>query len=92
MISGGLMKAITIRGVEAEVAEKLKFIAAEKGKSVNQLTIDLIKEGLGIKKRKKYTREYHDLDDLFGRWSEEEYHQIHDKINHERQIDPDLWK
>jgi predicted HicB family RNase H-like nuclease len=38
------MKAVTIRGVEPEVAEKLKQFAAQKGKSVNQLTIDIIKE------------------------------------------------
>lgn len=34
------MKAVTIRGVEPEVAEKLKQTAARKGKSVNQLTVN----------------------------------------------------
>jgi len=86
------MKAVTIRGVDPEVAEKLKTKAAEQGKSVNQLTLDILKESLGFKKKKKYSMEYDDLDDLFGRWSEEEFKQIQDKIDRERQVDPELWK
>ena len=85
------MKALTIRGVEAEVAEKLKLTAAKQGKSVNQVILDIIKEGLGLKKEKKYSREYDDLDDLFGRWSEGEFQEIQAKINRERTIDPELW-
>lgn len=86
------MKAVTIRGIESEVAEKLKLTAAEQGKSINQLTIEIIKESLGLKKEKKYSREYDDLDDLFGRWSEDEFKKINAKITKERQIDQDLWK
>ena len=86
------MKAVTIRGVEPEVAAKLKSTAAQKGKSINQLTLDLIKESLGFKKGKKYSREYDDLDDLFGRWSDDEYREIRSKITGERQIDQELWK
>jgi hypothetical protein len=86
------MKAVTIRGVEPEVAEKLKSTAAKQGKSINQLILDIIKEGLGLKKEKKYLREYDDLDDLFGRWSEDEFKEIQTKINQERQIDQELWK
>ena len=86
------MKAVTIRGVEQEVAEKLKAKATKQGKSVNQLTIDIIKESLGFSKEKKYSREYDDLDDLLGRWSEAEFQKIQGKINRERQVDPELWK
>ncbi len=86
------MKAVTIRGIEAEVAEKLKQTAAEKGKSVNQLTLEIIKEGLGLKKEKRYTREYNDLDELFGSWSNDEFEKIHAKISQERRVDQELWK
>jgi hypothetical protein len=85
------MKAVTIRGIEPEVSEKLKLAAAEQGKSVNQLTIEIIKESLGFKKGKKYSREYDDLDDLFGSWSEDEFKEISSKIAEERQIDQNLW-
>ena len=86
------MKAVTIRGVGPEVAEKLKSTAAEQGKSINQLTLEIIKESLGLKKEKKYSRKYDDLDDLFGRWSDDEYGEIQAKITRERQIDQELWK
>ena len=42
-------------------------------------------------KEKKYTREYSDLDHLFGSWDETEFINIQDKINQERQIDQDIW-
>jgi hypothetical protein len=86
------MKAVTIRGVDDKVSEKLKSTAMAQGKSVNQLTLEILKEGLGLKKEKKYSREYDDLNDLFGRWSEDQFQKIQSKMNRERQIDPELWK
>lgn len=85
------MKAVTIRGVDDEVSKKLKSTAIAQGKSVNQLTLEILKEGLGLKKEKKYSREYDDLNDLFGRWSEDQFQKIQSKMNRERQIDPELW-
>jgi hypothetical protein len=52
----------------------------------------MIETNLGFKKEKKYSREYKDLDDLFGRWSDDEFIKIHDKIERERQVDQELWK
>lgn len=86
------MKAVTIRGVEPEVADKLKLTAAEQGKSINQLALEIVKEGLGLKKERKFSREYNDLDHLFGSWSEDEFREIHTKIDQERQVDQELWK
>jgi plasmid stability protein len=86
------MKAVTIRGVEPEVADKLKLTAAEQGKSINQLALEIVKEGLGLNKERKFSREYNDLDHLFGSWSEDEFRQIHKKIDQERQVDQELWK
>ena len=86
------MKAVTIRGVEREVAEKLKLTASKQGKSINQLVLEIIKGGLGLTKGKKYSCEYNDLDELFGSWSEDEFNEIQGKILRERQIDPELWK
>ncbi len=86
------MKAVTIRGVEPEVADKLKSTAAKQGKSINQLALEMLKEGLGLKKEKRFSREYDDLDHLFGRWSDNEFKEIHKKINQERHIDKELWR
>ncbi len=46
------MKAITIRGVEPAVAEKLRLTAAKQNKSLNQLVLEFIKKNLGMEKEK----------------------------------------
>ena len=86
------MKAFTIRGVEPEVAEKLKIMAKKKGKSINQIVLDFIKKNLGLEKEKTHSREYDDLNDLLGSWSDDEFTKIHAQINQSRQIDQELWK
>lgn len=86
------MKSITIRGIEPEIAEKLKKTAEQEGKSVNQYMLDSLKQLLGFTKSKQYTREYSDLDNLFGRWTDDEFKAIHDTIADSRQIEEELWQ
>lgn len=85
------MKAITVRGIEPDVALKLKEIASKENKSLNQLLLDLIEIRVGMKKEKKFTRRYDDLDSLFGKWSRQDFEAIQAKINEERCIDPEIW-
>jgi hypothetical protein len=86
------MKALTIRGVDPEVAEKLKITAREQGKSVNNLIIEFIKINLGLIKKKQFSCKYDDLDKLFGRWNDDEFNKVNHSINIQRQIDQDLWE
>jgi hypothetical protein len=86
------MKTITVRGVDDTLNEKLREKSREMGMSINQFVIDALKERLGLKKEKKFTAIYSDLDQLFGRWSEEEFKCIQGKIDSERVIEKELWK
>ncbi len=86
------MKAITIRGIDSSVSLKLKQVADTEKKSVNQLVLDMIKQNIGMQKKKIYTRKYNDLDHLFGKWSDAEFEEIQDIINSQRKIDPELWE
>lgn len=86
------MKTITVRGLDSLLSEKLKQFAKQEGKSVNQFIIDIIKQRIGIKKEKRFTVEHHDMDHLFGKWSEREYQQIQGKIDSERKIEKELWQ
>lgn len=86
------MKAITIRGIDSSVSEKLKQVAKTEGKSVNQLLLDLIRQNLGLQKKKKFTRQHNDLDHLFGTWSQAEFETIQGFIDSQRKIDPELWQ
>ena len=86
------MKAITIRGIDPEIDDKLKMIASKHHKSINQLILDILRKDLGLEKKQIYSTEYDDLDDLFGQWSEEEFRVIQEGLDQQRRIDPELWK
>lgn len=86
------MKAMTVRGLNDSLAEKLKQTAKQEGKSVNKLIIETLKKKFNMEKEKKFTKIYHDLDHLFGKWSQEEFERIQEKIDSERKIDEELWR
>lgn len=85
------MKTMTVRGIDSALSEKMKQAANQEGKSVNQVVIDTIRRHFGMIKEKKFTAVYHDLDHIFGRWSQEEFDKIQGKIDTERKIDKELW-
>ena len=86
------MGSISIRGVDEKLAVLVKEAAALEHKSVNQFVLETLKRRVGLKKEKRFTQQWHDLDNLFGKWSEEEFTEIQNKITSERQIDEDIWK
>ncbi len=86
------MSNLSIRGIDQDLAITLKQQAQESGKSVNQLVLDVLKEHTGLHKKKFFTQEYHDLDFLFGQWTDSEFNKIQAKIDSESQIDEELWK
>ena len=86
------MKTITVRGLDEIIAKNLKRMAGQHGKSVDQFVLDTLKERLGLKKEIKYTVIHHDMDHLFGIWSENEFKRIQGNIDSERKIDKELWK
>jgi hypothetical protein len=86
------MTAITIRGIDSSVSEKLKQAAQQEGKSVNGYILELISQKLGMQKKKTHSKQYNDLDNLFGKWSKAEYEKIQGTIDRQRKIDPELWQ
>lgn len=83
-------KAITLRGIDDQVSSKLKQLAKAENKSVNKFLLDMIKQNIGM--QKKYRKEHHDLDPLFGKWTDDEFRKIQEFIESQRKIDIDLWK
>ena len=87
-----MMKNMTLRGLDLELAERLQQAAKQEGKSVNQFVLETLKKRLGLEKEKRFTAVHHDMDHLFGRWSEQEFEEIQSKIDTERKIDEELWR
>ena len=86
------MSSLSIRGVDPQLATVLKQQARKSQKSINQFVLEILRQHVGLMKEKHFTREYDDLDNLFGRWSTEEFAHIQGKIDGERQIDGELWE
>ncbi len=85
-------KMITLRGIDPALSQKIKSEADKEDKSINQFLVDTLIKSLGMGKKKKFTQVFHDLDDLFGKWSEKEFRQIQNQIEAQRTIDPELWQ
>lgn len=86
------MKSMTVRGIDPALAEKLSRAAREQGKSVNQLVIETIQKSFGMDKEKRFSRTFNDLDDLFGRWTQDEFEAIQGSIDGQRTIDEEIWR
>lgn len=85
------MSSLSIREVDPQLAAILKEQAKKSQKSINQFVLEILRQHLGLMKEKRFTREYDDLDNLFGSWTDEEFADIQSKIDCERQIDEELW-
>jgi len=86
------VSSLSIRGIDPELAETLKRKAKGTQKSINQFVLEILRKHVGLEKERRFTQEYDDLDNLFGRWSEKEFDHISRKIGAERKVDEELWK
>ena len=86
------MKTMTIRGLDPILIDKMKEFAKQQNQSLNQFVIETLMLHMGMKKEKKFTAEYHDLDHLFGIWSEKDFKRIQGRIDSDRRIDKELWR
>jgi hypothetical protein len=88
----GVTMQLTVRGVDDLLHNKLRQEARQRGLSVNRYVLQLLREGVGIKRSYGAADiEYHDLDHLFGTWSAEEVDEFERELAAQRQIDHDLW-
>ena len=85
------MATMTLRGIDEKTAEALKERARREGASVNAVTLRLLRESLGLEKKKR--RAIHgDLDHLAGTWSQEDAAEFERHTAVFETVDADLWK
>jgi len=85
------MATMTLRGIDEQTAQTLKERASREGTSVNAVTLRLLRESLGLEKRKRSVT-YSDLDHLAGTWSREEEPEFTRNTAVFEQVDEELWK
>lgn len=85
------MATMTLRGIDEKTAEALKERARKEGTSINAVTLRLIRESLGLDKRKRNVI-YNDLDHLAGTWSQEEVAEFERNTAVFEKVDEEIWK
>jgi Antitoxin FitA-like, ribbon-helix-helix len=88
------VNAITLRNLPAAVARAVKQKATKEGLSLNKAVVRLLEEATGQRKEEGPGRPvaHHDLDHLFGTWSEAEYDGFMEALREQRQVDPEMWR
>ena len=85
------MKSFPLRGLDEELDATLKKVAKKTSLSINQLILNILREKLGLSKKKTHTQEYDDLNFLFGTWSEAEFAEFEATQVEFIKIDDELW-
>lgn len=85
------MADISVRGLAEPVMEALRKKAAAESSSVNALVVRLLEEAAGVRSPSHALRQYDDLDDLIGTWSDEEYAEFETNTAIFEDIDPEQW-
>ena len=86
------MADINSRGLDEPVLVALKEQAARESVSVNALVVRLLEQASGVRSQSAALRRYHDLDALFGTWTEEEAAEFDANTAIFNEIAPDVWK
>jgi plasmid stability protein len=85
------MKTLTIRGIDSELANRIKERAMQNGESINKLSLRLLKSALGLREKKIFPV-YHDLDHLAGTWAKEDEKEFYKNIQELEVVDKELWE
>ena len=83
------MKYVTVRNLPAEVAEALEKEKLRRGKSLNQTTVELLAEALGIGPQ---GRRSNGLAALAGGWTAQQWQAFEKSVALTEQIDEELWR
>ena len=87
------MKSLTIRGIPPDMEKIIKNEAKETNLSLNKALLSVLEKAAGARAQTKKTKTiYHDLDHLFGRWTEKEADTFTKSLKRQRKIEAELWE
>ena len=85
------MTTMTLRGIDDAISGALKERARREDSSVNTVMLRILKESLGIEKKKRSVV-YDDLDHLAGTWSAQDAAEFESATAVFEKVDEDMWK
>jgi hypothetical protein len=84
------MTTMTLRGIDETISGALKEKARREDTSVNSVMLRILKEGLGLEKKKRNVV-YDDLDHLAGTWSAEDAAEFEKATAVFEKVDDEMW-
>ena len=84
------MRTLTLRGIDETLNAALTKASKESKTSINKTAIKLLREALGLKKKKYKILDNQDSPD--NTWTGEEYEQFQETIANFGKIENELWK
>ncbi|RNC67436.1 MAG: hypothetical protein ED859_14475 [Desulfuromonadales bacterium] len=85
------MATMTVRGIDDTISGALKEKARKEDTSVNALVLRLLRESLGIEKKRRNVL-YDDLDHLAGTWTAQDLAEFERATAVFEKVDEDMWK
>jgi plasmid stability protein len=85
------MATMTLRGIDDAISVALKERARREDTSVNTVMLKILKESLGIEKKKRNVI-HDDLDHLAGTWSLNDLAEFQNATSVFEKVDEDMWK
>jgi plasmid stability protein len=85
------MATMTLRNIDENISAALKEKARKEGTSVNSLMLKILRESLGIDKKKR-SIVYDDLDHLAGTWSSKDAAEFEHATSVFEKVDAEMWK
>jgi homogentisate 1,2-dioxygenase len=85
------MTALTLRRIPFPVEKAIREKAAREQVSLNKAVVGILEETISGKKKTK-SRRYHDLDWMYGIWSDKQSNDFLKQLDKTRPIDPELWQ
>jgi len=85
------MKVITLRKIPREMERAIMTKARQSKTSISGTIMDILRGALGIQDKRREPSNYHDLDSLFGKWSDKEAANFNNALHQQRGVDQELW-
>ncbi|MFV2069070.1 MAG: hypothetical protein ACC645_19050 [Pirellulales bacterium] len=83
------MKYVTIRNLPPEVADALDKEKRRRGKSLNQTTVELLAQALGVARQQERGN---GLASLSGGWTVDQWRSFEESVAVTEQVDEELWR
>ncbi len=87
------MNQLTVRGFDKDLERLLRAVARERGVSLNQAALILMRQGAGLGAGRRRPNTVGDsLDHLIGRWSSDEGAELEAAVEILEKVDEPLWR